>query len=77
MPLLLDAAEAAIAMSLSRSKVLSMAVRGEIPSLQIGRSLRIPRDALLEWIDQRVSAGSNRTAVRVPAWAHVDRSAEL
>ncbi len=77
LPLLLDATEAAKLLSLSRPKVCDMANRGEISSIRIGRSLRIPRDPLLAWIKQRPAAASDAARVRLPTWAYVDRSREL
>jgi excisionase family DNA binding protein len=77
LPLLLDAAEAAKVLSLSRGKVCDLAARGEIPSIRVGRALRIPRDRLLEWIENRTSIASSQGPVRLPAWAHVNRSQEL
>jgi excisionase family DNA binding protein len=77
LPLLLDAAEAANALSLSRAKVVAMASRGEIPSVRIGRSLRIPRDPLLVWIEANTNLGQRPAPRRLPEWAYVDRSAEL
>lgn len=77
LPLLLDAAETAKVLSLSRAKVCELANRGEIPSIRVGRAVRIPRDPLLKWIEYRAGAASIQTAVRLPNWAHVDRSAEL
>jgi excisionase family DNA binding protein len=76
LPLLLDASEAAKLLSLSRSKVSNMAGRGELPSIRIGRAVRIPGEALLAWIEAR-STGTTATAqIRLPNWAHVDRSRE-
>src|SRR3979490_2864865 len=40
LPLLLDPAEAARALSLSRAKICELANRGEIPALRVGRALR-------------------------------------
>lgn len=77
LPLLLDPGEAAKTLSLSRAKVSDMATRGEIPSIRIGRAMRIPRDALLRWIDECTASASNTPRVRLPNWAHVDRSTEL
>jgi len=76
-PLLLDATEASELLSLSRAKVCDMANRGEIPSIRLGRSIRIPRDPLLRWIEQRTSVASKTVDVRLPNWAYVDRSHEL
>jgi excisionase family DNA binding protein len=77
LPLLLDAAEAAKLLSLSRAKVCAMASRGEIPLIRVGRALRIPSDQLLVWIKDRTAAASTSEGVRLPNWAHVDRSEEL
>jgi excisionase family DNA binding protein len=77
LPLLLDAAEAAMVLSLSRAKVCEMANRGEIPAIRVGRAVRIPRDSLLEWVAHRASVASSATAVLLPKWAHVDRSQDL
>ena len=77
LPLLLDAAEAAKLLSLSRAKVFDLANNGEIPSIRIGRSMRIPRDRLVAWIDQSANEASYTTHHRLPNWARVDRSMEL
>ncbi len=77
LPLLLDTAGAGRVLSLSRAKVCEMANRGEIPSIRVGRAVRIPRDPLIDWIEGRTDAASSTTTVRLPTWAHVNRSAEL
>ncbi len=77
LPLLLDTAEAAKLLSLSRAKVCDMASHGEIPSIRFGRSLRIPRDPLVAWIEQNTNAAQCAATPRLPEWAHVDRSGEL
>jgi excisionase family DNA binding protein len=69
MPLLLDAAEAANALSLSRAKVCAMASNGEIPSVRIGRSVRIPRDVLIAWVNDRASESTPRRGEDLPRWA--------
>jgi excisionase family DNA binding protein len=69
LPLLLDAVEAARLLSISRAKVLDLAARGEMPSLRIGGSVRIPRDFLQTWIAERTS-GTGRTSIPLPEWAH-------
>lgn len=56
-PLLLRVEEAAKLLQLGRNKVYELAAAGEIPSLHIGRQLRIPTEGLREWIRrQAVSA---------------------
>jgi excisionase family DNA binding protein len=77
LPLLLDASEAAKLLSLSRSKVSNMAGRGELPSIRIGRVVRIPSDALRAWIEERATGTSNKVQVWLPNWTHIDRSNEL
>jgi len=77
LPQLLDAAEAARLLSLSRAKVFDLAHSGEIPSIRIGRAMRIPRNQLIRWIDQRANEASYPNGVRLPNWARVDRSMEL
>jgi excisionase family DNA binding protein len=77
LPLLLDAADAGKLLSLSRSKVSQMAARGEVPSIRVGRAVRIPRDPLLAWVDEHMSVASSTPQVRLPNWAQLDRSNEL
>jgi len=75
-PLLLDATEAAKLLSLSRAKVCDMANHGEIPSIRVGRSLRIPREPLIAWVNDRTAAPDWLTTKRLPAWSRPDRSHE-
>ena len=74
--LLLDAAEAAKLLSLSRAKVCDMANHGEIPSIRVGRSLRIPREPLIAWVNDRTTERDWLRARRLPAWSRGDRSHE-
>lgn len=55
-PLLLTPTEAARALHINRSTLYPLLMRGEIASICIGRARRIPREALLRWITQQVSA---------------------
>lgn len=48
--LLLTVSEASVALGIGRSKLFDMITRGEIPSIKIHRSRRIPVDLLKEWI---------------------------
>jgi excisionase family DNA binding protein len=57
-PLLLKATEAGKLLGLGRSKVFAMVAAGELPVIRIGRSVRIPRQALERWIrDQTIEVG--------------------
>jgi excisionase family DNA binding protein len=50
---LLRVDEAAQLLSLGRSTLYAMAASGTIPTVRVGRSLRIPREELNRWIEQR------------------------
>lgn len=51
-PELLTPVEAAKLMQISKSQVYEKCAAGEIPTTRIGRSVRIPRKALMEWIEK-------------------------
>ena len=62
-PLLLKATEAAKLLGLGRSKVFAMVAAGELPVIRIGRSVRIPRQALERWIrDRTIEVGQRGDA---------------
>jgi excisionase family DNA binding protein len=54
--LLLTPQEAATALSINRSTLYELLMRGESPSITIGRARRIPVQALTEWIAQQLAA---------------------
>lgn len=54
--LLLKPMEAAEALGFSRSRIYLMLSSGELPSLRCGRSVRVPVDALREWIQKNQQA---------------------
>ncbi len=49
--LLLKVSEAGEMIGVGRSRMYEMICTGEIPSIRIGKSIRIPVKALTEWID--------------------------
>jgi excisionase family DNA binding protein len=55
--LLLRPVEAADAIGIGRSKVYELLASGELPSIRIGASVRVPVDALKAWIAARTAAG--------------------
>jgi excisionase family DNA binding protein len=55
-PLLLRPIECAKATGLGRSYVYDLIRRGEIPSVRIGRSVRVPAHQLRAWIDALIAA---------------------
>lgn len=54
--LLLRVDEAATATGISRAKLFELIASGEVPSIKVGRSRRIPVDALRAWIAAQVNA---------------------
>ena len=73
LPLLLNAVEAGKLLSISRSKVLDLATRGHLPSLRVGSSVRIPREALVSWIANRTNDVQTSPLSCVPEWVRGDR----
>jgi len=55
--LLIKPKEAAEALCLGRSKIYALIAEGTIPSVRIGKSIRVPVKELLEWVN-RQSNGS-------------------
>lgn len=53
---LLRIEEAAEVLGISRRKAYEMAQRREIPTVRVGRLLRVPADGLRDWIKERTVA---------------------
>jgi excisionase family DNA binding protein len=53
--LLLRPMEAAEAIGVGRSKVYELLASGELPSIRIGGSVRVPVGALQRWIDRQLA----------------------
>lgn len=49
-PVLLHADEAAALLGLGRSTVYRLLQSGELPSIRVGRAVRVPRASLARWI---------------------------
>ncbi len=56
--LLLRAEEVQKALSLGRSTVYQMMASGELPIVRIGRSVRVPADALRDWVERQAAPTS-------------------
>ncbi len=56
--LLLKPAEVSELAGLGKSKTYELIASGEIPSVRIGRSVRVPADRLVAWIE-RLQAGES------------------
>ena len=55
--ILVDAEEAGRMLSLSRSQVLAMAKRGELPNVRVGRLRRFAPEVLRKWAQDNSQAG--------------------
>lgn len=53
--LLLRVTEAAEQLSIARSKAYAMVQRGELPSVRLGKSVRVPQNALSDYVARLVS----------------------
>ena len=52
-PLLLKPGEVATLLGISRSRAYEMLARGDLPGvIRLGRSVRVSRKALVDWVDQ-------------------------
>lgn len=58
--LLLRPAEAARALGIARSRVYALTASGAIPTVRIGRSVRVPAESLRQWIAARTVAPDGR-----------------
>ncbi len=54
-PQLLRMAEVAAALGISRSKAYQLAAAGEIPTIRVGSSVRVPSRALASWVEARTA----------------------
>jgi len=60
--LLYRPAEVGEAIGVSRARAYELIATGTIPSIRVGSSIRVPVDALKQWIDRQLAtaAGANR-----------------
>ena len=57
---LLTVPEAAKLLRVSRNLAYDLVARGELPSLRLGRVIRIPTQALLEWLQRQSNESLSR-----------------
>lgn len=57
--LALTVAETAAALHLGRNTVYDLIRSGALPSIRVGRAIRIPQAALHEWITSNTREGNN------------------
>jgi excisionase family DNA binding protein len=55
--LLLRPVEAAEAIGISRTKIYELLASGDLPSVRIGASVRVPVEALRAWIARQLDTG--------------------
>lgn len=55
-PMLLTVKDLEIELQLGRTRTYELVRSGVIPTIRIGRSVRIPREALRRWVDTQTSA---------------------
>jgi excisionase family DNA binding protein len=56
--LLLRPAEAAELLSISRTRVYELLAGGELPSVRLGRAVRVPATELRRWVEERSARGT-------------------
>jgi excisionase family DNA binding protein len=56
--------DAARFLALGRSKTYELIAEGSLPTVRIGRAVRIPTAALREWVDLRVRESAQPAMVR-------------
>ena len=57
--LLLRPTEAAEMTGLGRSKMYELIAKGVVPSVRIGKSVRVPVEALREWVKAQTASASS------------------
>ncbi len=62
LPILLYVSEAAKMLALSRARVYQMIASGEVPHVRFGKAVRIPRTALLRYIERQTVNADNDAA---------------
>lgn len=58
--ILIRPAEAAEILGIARSRTYALIASGELPSVRIGKSVRVPLAALHEWVDRLGSVENPR-----------------
>jgi len=62
--LLLRIDEVSATLGIGRTKVFALVKSGELPVVRVGRSIRVPREVLREWIWQRTE-GADESLLRL------------
>jgi excisionase family DNA binding protein len=77
-PLLLRATEVGKLLGVGRSKVFAMVAAGQLPAIRIGRSVRVPREALERWVREQTVAvdEGNDAVIPMDVRLHLQRRAK-
>jgi excisionase family DNA binding protein len=59
--LLLRLPEVAALLGIGRSTVYELVQRGDLPTVHVGRALRIPSAALRDWVEQQTTEAKNES----------------
>jgi excisionase family DNA binding protein len=54
LPLLLDSRQIAMLLGIGRTKTFQLMLRRQLPTIHIGRCVRVPRSALIGWIEGNI-----------------------
>jgi excisionase family DNA binding protein len=60
--MLLRVWEVAERLAISKSQTYLMVASGQLPTVRIGRAVRVPERALLDWVDAKVAHSTNPPA---------------
>jgi excisionase family DNA binding protein len=63
--LLLNPSEVAEVLGIGRSRVYEFLAAGTLPSIRVGRSIRVPVEYLSEWIARRAADGGTAEGARM------------
>ncbi len=58
--ILLRARDVAEALGVAKSTAYELMATGQLPVVRIGRSVRVPRDALRQWIERQTADDTER-----------------
>ena len=58
-PWLLDSCAVAHLLGIGRTKTFQLIASGELPSVRLGRCVRVPASALQSWIDARIAGSAS------------------
>jgi excisionase family DNA binding protein len=64
---LLDSRDVSRILGLGRTKVFAMMARAELPVVRIGRLVRVPRSALMAWIESETVCEPGPRRAKRPA----------